>query len=42
MRRVEFEPFRLTDAVQIFSIKINGSRDTEINKFLNEFDIHIK
>ena len=42
MRRVEFEPFRLTDAVQIFSIKINGSRDSEIKKFLNEFDIYIK
>lgn len=39
MRRVEFEPFRLTDAVQIFSIKINGSRDSEIKRFLNEFQL---
>ena len=34
MRQVEFVPFRLTENAEIFSIKINGNTNTELQKFL--------
>ncbi len=32
MRQVEFVPFRLTDAAEIFSIKIDGEEHTELQE----------
>ena len=37
MRQVEFVPFRLTDAAEIFSIKIDGEEHTELQKFIITF-----
>lgn len=37
MRQVEFVPFRLTDAAEIFSIKIDGEEHTELQEFIITF-----
>lgn len=37
MRQVEFVPFRLTDAAEIFSIKIDGKEHTELQEFIITF-----
>lgn len=37
MRNVEFVPFRLTEATDIYSIKINGKENTEFHEFLINF-----
>lgn len=37
MSKVEFVPFLLTETTDIFSIRINGDRMTELEKFLKMF-----
>jgi len=37
MRQVEFVPFRLTDAAEIFSIKIDREEHTELQEFIITF-----
>lgn len=37
MSKVEFVPFLLTETTDIFSIRINGDRMTELEKFLIMF-----
>ena len=37
MRKVEFVPFRLSDKADIFSIRINNNKKTELNEFLITF-----
>ncbi len=37
MRSVEFVPFLLTDQADIFTIRINGDSNTELEKFLVMF-----
>jgi hypothetical protein len=36
MKVVEFVPFRLTEAADIYSIKIDGKEDTEFQEFMND------
>ena len=33
MRQVEFVPFRLTDIAEIYSIRIEGKENSEIQEF---------
>ena len=33
MRQVEFVPFRLTDVAEIYSIRIEGKENSEIQEF---------
>lgn len=37
MRQVEFVPFRLTEAADIYSIRIEGKETTEFQEFLISF-----
>ena len=37
MRKVEFVPFLLTDVTDIFSIRINNDKNTEVDKFFIMF-----
>lgn len=37
MRKVEFVPFRLTEEVDIYSIRIDGKHETEFHEFLITF-----
>jgi hypothetical protein len=37
MKVVEFVPFRLTEAADIYSIKIDGKEDTEFQEFMINF-----
>lgn len=37
MRQVEFVPFRLTDAADIYSIRIDGKVNTELQEFIITF-----
>lgn len=37
MRQVEFVPSRLTDVAEIFSIKIDGKEQTELQEFIITF-----
>lgn len=37
MRRVEFVPFRITDKVEIYTIRIDNRRNSELNDFLSTF-----
>ena len=37
MRQVEFVPFRLTEAADIYSIRIEGKETTEFQEFLINF-----
>ena len=37
MGKVEFEPYILTDEVDIYAIKSVGEKETEISKFYNKF-----
>ena len=37
MRQVEFVPFWLTDEVEVFTIRIDGKANTEINEFILMF-----
>ena len=37
MRQVEFVPFKLTDVAEIFSIRIEGKVETELQEFLITF-----
>ena len=43
MRVIEFVPFRLTEAADIYSIKIDGKENTEFQEFMINFkDTHCK
>lgn len=37
MRQVEFVPFRLTDIAEIYSIRIEGKENSEIQEFIITF-----
>ena len=37
MRKVEFVPFRLTDVVDIYSVRIDGKVETEFQEFIITF-----
>lgn len=37
MRQVEFVPFRLTDVAEIYSIRIEGKENSEIQEFIITF-----
>lgn len=37
MRQVEFVPLRLTEVAEIFSIKIDGKEQTELQEFIITF-----
>ena len=37
MRKVEFVPFRLTEAVDIYSIRIDGKEESELQEFIVTF-----